>query len=167
MEEWKKHPDYPLYEFSNLGRARRKLLNGEYKILDGSRSSKQPYIQICVARNKRVYLHRMVCQLFNQNPHPGVYTHVLHNDNNIYNNCADNLRWGTQTINMQDRYNAGNYAKGMESHKAILTEQEVREIKKRLANYEWGLSMKLAEEYGVSYTCISWIKTGRSWKHIY
>ena len=64
---------------------------------------------------------------------------------------------GDHTLNMRDRS-----AKGRAPlHKAKLTENQVSEIKRRLALGELGVS--LAKQFRVSPTAISRINTGRSW----
>ncbi len=48
-------------------------------------------------------------------------------------------------------------------HKNHLTEEEVKEIKKILENYSWGLIRRLAKEYGVSPVTINDIKLKKTW----
>ena len=56
--------------------------------------------------------------------------------------------------------------RGEDHGMAILTETEVREIKRALAAGYHGIGVALARQYGVSPLTISAIKTGRIWKHI-
>lgn len=53
---------------------------------------------------------------------------------------------------------------GSANHRAKLTEPQVREIKRRLANGERG--RHLAAEFGVHESIVSEIKSGRRWRHV-
>lgn len=53
---------------------------------------------------------------------------------------------------------------GEKHPRALLTEEQVIEIKKKLKNGQKGVA--LAKEYNVSKETISTIKTGRNWSHV-
>jgi hypothetical protein len=163
-EVWKQHEEYPHVEFSNLGNARKLRKNGEYKLLHKTHSKRQPYHQINAQAGVRLYVHRETCKLFNPNPHPEQYTHVLHNNHDRYDNRAKNLRWGTQKQNMQDRFEAGHYLKGFGHCNAKLTPANVFEILFMRA-YTNVTQRELAPYYGIHQSTISYITTGRTWGH--
>ncbi len=71
---------------------------------------------------------------------------------------------GTQKENVQDRYDRGRavHLRGEEHGMAKLTEEKVREIRKRISNGE--SRRPLAKEFGVSTFGIGWAVKG--WKHV-
>lgn len=81
-------------------------------------------------------------------------------------NCCrlSHLFIGTVADNNEDRKSKGKYALGASVHNAKLSEEQVREIKRRL-----GIGAKkkpLAREFGVNPRCIDFIATGRNWGHV-
>jgi hypothetical protein len=166
QEQWKSLPEYPEVEVSNLGNTRKTTRHGKLIELKQSWCQRQRYKQVNICTGKKAYVHRLVCGLFNHNPEPEQFGSVLHRNNDCHDNRAENLYWGNQYQNMQDRFKAGGYAKGEDTHQAKLTNEQVREIKRQLRKPYWGIGTRLAEAYGVHLTVISWIKMGRSWKHI-
>ena len=97
MEIWKDVPDYDNYEISNLANIR----NKKTKYLFKSKSPKQRYIQILLSKNnknKSVALHRLVAQVFIENPENK--SDVNHIDGNKRNNSVENLEWVTHSENM-------------------------------------------------------------------
>lgn len=166
MEEvWKSHEEYPHVEFSNLGNARKMLRKGRYKTLNTSHCGAQPYKQVNVAAGKKLYVHREVCRLFNPNPNPSEYTHVLHNNHDRHDNRAENLRWGTQAINMQDRLNAGHYSKGFGHNMAKLTNLDVFTIRWLWA-HQAATQSEIASYFAIKPCTISFITRGKTWKHL-
>lgn len=73
---------------------------------------------------------------------------------------------GTHTDNMQDmlRKGRGNKPAGERHHAAVLSEEQVREIRRRRLGGERGVD--LAREFGVTPTAVWCIAKGRSWKHV-
>lgn len=87
QEEWKPILDYPDYEVSNLGNARRN--NKLLKPLNH-----KGYYRICLCNNgkeKRMRIHRLVACAFL--PNPDNLLEVDHIDRNKANNIVTNLRW--------------------------------------------------------------------------
>lgn len=92
--------------------------------------------------------------------------HVLHKcDNRRCCNPA-HLYIGTNADNMRDKVERNRCVglKGEQNGSAILTENDVRAILKRLSNGE--SCVAIAASYGVSGVLISAIRTGKSWKHV-
>ena len=73
------------------------------------------------------------------------------------------LYLGDQLDNCSDMRNQGHTLVGEKNSMAKLTNEQVREIKKRLA---FESCASLGREYGVSTTCISDIQVGRYWATI-
>lgn len=165
MEVWKQHEEFPHIEFSNQGSARKLLRNGEYKTLNPTHSRNQPYLQINAAAGKKLYLHREVCKLFNPNPNPTEYKFVLHNNHDCHDNRAENLRFGTQQQNMADRLEAGHYRRGFGHNMAKLSNLDVFTIRWLWA-HQAATQSEIAKYFGIKPCTISFITTGRSWKHL-
>lgn len=108
-------------------------------------------------------VHVLVCTAFHGERPEGLL--ALHADDNRLNNLPDNLYWGTGKQNGKDAYNNGRCnAKGSCNGAAKFTEDDVIEIKKRLAKGETQIS--LAREFNVSKTAIWDIKAEKNWKEV-
>jgi hypothetical protein len=104
MEEWK--IVFEKYEISNFGNCRKKLNNGNYKIVKGSllsstasKTYKIRYFQL-IRDGKRInYLfHHLVAKCFiGERPEGLVIDHI---DRDSLNNNVSNLRYITQKENM-------------------------------------------------------------------
>jgi hypothetical protein len=114
---------FETYEVSNLGNVRRKLLNGEYKILKCSilnRGGGYKYFQTNREKKRINYLvHHLVAKLFiGERPENLVIDHI---DRNPMNNNVSNLRYITQKENCcnTDKYREDIEAEGKERNKLI------------------------------------------------
>ena len=165
MEVWKTHKEYPHVEFSNMGNVRKLLPNGEYKMYKPTHCNAQPYKQVNVKAGVKLYVHRETCKLFNHNPDPARFTHVLHNNHNRHDNRAENLRFGDQQQNMQDRLEAGHYSRGFGHNMAKLSNLDIFEIR-WLWEYRAATQKEIASYFDIKQCTISFITTGRSWKHL-
>jgi len=106
-------------------------------------------------------IHRIVCTTF-KGPMGGL--EVRHLDGDKENNSSENLEWGTQKDNADDRERHGKTARGENNRGGgnKLTMAEAKEIKAHLAS---GLTHKfIASKYGVSIALVSFIKSGREWR---
>ena len=114
-------------------------------------------------------LHRLVAEAFIENPEDK--PEVNHIDGNKLNNTPENLEWVSSKDNKRHAILAGKYKnlgknspKGEDSKKAKLTENQVKEIRKRVAGGEF--KRAIAREYGVSDTLVRFIVERKTWKHI-
>ena len=86
--------------------------NGLVKSLQTNRILKpsgKRYHTLTLCKNKKlkyVRVNRLVAQAFIENPNN--YPIVMHKDNDTFNNCVDNLQWGTYSENNNHAYQSGN-----------------------------------------------------------
>lgn len=164
-EIWKIIPGYEkIYVISNHGRVKR--LKGfkakEDRIL--SWNWHKGYLMVTLCKNNqhnRIMVHIMVAKLFV--PNPCHYSQVCHKDNNPSNPSFENLKWGTQSINIRDAHEQRRMG-GEKHHNSILNIKKVRKIKEALAKGE--TLTTLSRKYCVGKCCISNIKTGKTWKFV-
>ena len=92
--------------------------------------------------------------------------HVCHRCDNPPCVSPNHLFLGTRSDNMQDMLSKGrgNKTRGSEHANAKLTETDIPVIRERLANNE--KDSDIAKDYGIKPRAISYIKNGRTWKHI-
>lgn len=100
-------------------------------------------------------VHRIVLEAF-VGPRPDGYE-CRHLDGNPFNNALSNLQWGTHEENCQDTRKMNRYA-------VTLTEEQVREIRKRRATGESRKSVAAA--FGTSPQNVHSIVSRLSWKHV-
>lgn len=107
------------------------------------------------------YVHRLTAEAYVPNPqnHPV----VNHDDGNKENCHYTNLIWSTYSENNQHAYDTGLKPRGEGQYKAILTEENVREIK-RLGKY--ATFQEIADKYGVSKATIRDVLIGKTWRTI-
>lgn len=104
--------------------------------------------------------HVLVAETF-IGPRPFEAAHVRHLDGDPANDDPGNLKWGTAKENGEDTVRHGRSTRGTKNTQAKITEDQVREIKRRLAGGESG--SELAKEFGLKQPTISNIKTGATW----
>lgn len=108
-------------------------------------------------------VHRIVAKAFLPPPLPG-QTLVRHLDGNPGNNRVDNLKWGTQSDNMQDCVRHGRTLKGLKNSNAKLTDDLVKAaIIFCKAGYSYSA---LAQFLGVSPETVRRAVTGEQWGHV-
>ena len=164
MEEvWKDIPGYEgRYQASNQGRIRSvdrvipwgrggsRFING--KVLKPAGQKTTPHLRVVLGHGAPgSTVHSLIALTF-IGPCPSGQE-VRHLDGNPLNNCVDNLAYGTRRENILDVLRIGKAWRAR-------TEKQAKEIKDRLKKGERGVD--LAKEYGVSQSCISAIKCGRS-----
>jgi hypothetical protein len=138
------------------------------------------YAVVCLCRAghaARHLVHRLVLEAF-IGPRPEGMQ-CRHLDGDPTNNRPANLRWGTPAENGADAVRLGEKASGDrhglrlhpescprgERHgQARLTEKAVRAILQLLASGE--KQAALARVFGVSEMTISYIHTGKTWRHV-
>lgn len=179
-ESWRSVKGYEeIYTISDLGHIKR-IISGS-----GTHTNKilKPqinifgYLQITLCKNgyrKTLKLHRLVLEAFIRNcPNE---MECLHVDGNRCNNKLINLRWGTKSENAQDAIRHGTFSRlnsyGINNKMSKLTDDKVRSILQLLQSGKNGhpgikwLQKEIAVLFNVHQTTISYISTGKIWKHI-
>ncbi len=177
MEEiWKDIKDYEgLYQVSNLGRVKsveRIKTIPPNKTYTQKSFIMKPYYHyngypiITLSKNGirfKDVVHRIVAKHFIENPEN--YKYVCHKDDNPLNNKADNLYWGTQQDNMNDKVSKNRQQKGENVKFSKLNNEKIKEIRNM---YEKGkiTHKEIGRIYDISTSCITEIINLKSWKHV-
>jgi hypothetical protein len=121
------------------------------------------YVRVIFRREgttKNKSVHRLVAEAFIGTDDRD----VCHNNGQRHDNRLTNLRYGTHLENMADRTKHGNTLIGTKHWKAILNDDQIVEIRKRLQRGDF--QREIAADYGVQRSAISSISTGANWSHI-
>ena len=175
MEEWRPVTGWEnLYQVSDQGRVRSlprisQCSNGTRRRYPGkllTPTSDGHYYGVLlhdIPRRKRVPVHTLVAQAF-LGPCPEGQE-VRHGPGGKLDNRLVNLSYGTRRQNnTEDKLRDGTLLRGESHPEAKLTEEDVRAIR---ILYAAGVTyMKLAEQFGVSWTNIREIVHRRAWKHV-
>jgi len=146
------------YQISNFGRTRSLPRKGRKlgKVMGYQKAKNFYYLQLSkmregeIVKKECLVIHRAIAVAFVPNPEKKKL--VRHKDGNTDNNRADNLEWycRTEMIRKKRTYQS-----------AKLSKEEVLEIAKLLKNK---ISVrKIAKKYGMKYSAIHCIKTGKHW----
>lgn len=116
-------------------------------------------------RRTRVKTHRVVAELFVDNPNH--YDEVDHLDCNRMNPAASNLQWTTHSENIKRAYARGSHdgrVTGERNPKARLTESLVRQMREE---YRSGGTIKsISDKYGYPYNTTGNAVRGITWQHV-
>lgn len=111
---------------------------------------------------KRVPVHQAVLITF-VGPKPSSKHETRHLDGDKSNNRLSNLCWGTSQENSDDMLRLGERQLGEDRPNALLTEEQVREIRRMKAR---GMSSRqIAPKFGVGHRYIAAVCIGEYWKH--
>jgi hypothetical protein len=158
-KEWRTLDWLPGYEVSEDGDVRN-LVSG--RILRGCRHPRGYRQHSRLGAEKRTLkAHRLVCEAWHGTA-PEEKPFVAHNDGNPSNNHYTNLRWATAKENQDDRAKHGTHNRGERSATALLTWDNVREIRRQFTGAR-GQITRLSEEFGVSVATTSRVLNGTSW----
>ena len=163
IEYWKRVPNCPRFEVSNLGRVRGlDPKKGEVTIRSQCAVS-HGYLVVNLqyedGTRKSEPVHSLVCRTFHGERPAGM--DCCHNNGDNRDNRASNLRWDTRKANLNDQRIHGTFA----WHGNMkLNEKDVLEIVRRIDAGETLNS--LAAEYGVAHGVISGINLGNYWPSV-
>jgi transcriptional regulator len=172
-ELWVEIAGFPGYRVSSLGGVQtRKKNHGAHGYRpDGEWRDKAPGISRRGYRLIRLYkggkgftrfVHRLVLEAF-VGPRPEGLV-GLHGDGDPSNNRLSNIRWSTSIENAADRQRHGRTPRGERHSGSKLTDDEVREIRRRLAAGE--KQSDIARQFGIALSNVGVIRCGRAWSHI-
>lgn len=167
-EIWKSIEEFPGYEISNNGRVRgldRVVYRGEVAICRKGmiltlQKHPQGYSFIKLSRDGKQtlqYVHRLVAAAFLDESSNPLANEVNHKDGNKANNAVENLEWVTRRENVHHATVNGLMGS------AKLTASNVIDIRK--AANDGVLQADIAARYGVCFSAISKIVTGKNWRH--
>ena len=170
--EWKTLSYLSEYEISEYGDVRRVVAcaTGKYKaghMIQGTVYSNGYHAyQLNDDTGKKRYFqtNRIVLEAF-VSPPPSSKHQAAHWDGCKLKNHYTNLRWATSKENHADRRRHGTQSRGETHHTAVLIEDEVRLIRRCVKRKE-KTQRALAEEYGVTPTCIYCVVKRISWRHV-
>lgn len=112
-----------------------------------------------IGKERLVRRHTLMAETFvGPRPHG---QGVRHLDGDPSNDNPRNLAWGTQKENMADAIRHGTTQRATRK-RAKLTEEQVREIKRRPSE----TTRALGAEFGISPTVITEIRSGRAWRWV-
>lgn len=110
-------------------------------------------------KSKTVRVHTLVLTAFIGPCPDGM--ECCHEDGNRANNCLENLRWGTDQSNIDDRERHGNTARGERNGRAKISPEDVLEIKKLRGQ---GMPFrKIARKFGLVHRQIIRIVNEEAW----
>jgi hypothetical protein len=140
------------------GYAVRKL---RVSVLGGKR-----YLAVSLVRDGKKYripVHKLVAECYlPAKPSKGAV--VRHLNGNSFDNSYLNLAWGSRQDDANDRILHRTTAKGVQNHFARLSEEIVREIRKRYWSGE--STTRIAEQFCLSQRHVRNIAFGRCWRHV-
>ena len=183
MENWRNVVGFEgIYAVSDKGRVKSlpRLCRNKYglccpvreKILKGTRSGGYVSVGLRPIGGKRedhavtFGVHRLVLLAFIGPCPEGM--ECRHLDGNGENNDLNNLCWGTDQENMNDRERHGMTFRGSRCTRAKLTEEDIPVIRRRLAEARgaWGSMSAIARDYEVDTASIRDIRDKRTWAHV-
>ena len=168
-EKWVGIDGWP-YEVSDLGRVRRATPAPRTRpgfVLKQSEDG-NGYLRVGLRRDgarlqKKFFVAVLVAEAFLGKRAPGKT--VNHINGRKPDNRAENLEWVTRSENQKHAYATGLQGKGQDHGMARLSDEDVREIRRRYAARECS-QQALANEYMVSQALVSQITRGKIWTHV-
>lgn len=151
-----------LYKVSNLGRVFG-IKRGRYLRATKEESG---YHSVCLSASgetKKFRLNVLVLSTF-CGPPPFDGAQAAHNNGNPSDNTLRNLRWASPVENQADVDRHGRRCRGVDVFGAVLTEADVKEIRRRVSLGE--RNRPLADTFGVSISTIHLIRHNRIWRHV-
>lgn len=177
-EQWIVVDEFPNYEVSNTGMLRNKLTMKLIKlIINAGGYCQYGFRNISGEKPHTKCVHRYIAKAFI--PNPLNLPQVNHIDGNKTNNHIDNLEWVTASRNKKHAYDIGlcerskvacrntinKINKGETNHNAKWTNEQIREIREKLAN---GIHVSvIMSDYNMSYSNVYKIKARTLWNHVH
>lgn len=171
-ERWAVIPSFPAYSASTHGRIKRHAIinggGGSVRIPSGcltQRALPTGHRQVTISMDNKprtLLVHRLVAEAFLERPAEKEF--VCHRDDDPTNNHISNLYWGDRHDNTQDMMRLDGQCKGAEVASAKLTDDAVRLIRARVEAGE--RQHKVAADFGISQSNVSFIVKRQTWGHV-
>lgn len=121
------------------------------------------YGQVSLGHNNTIFVHRLVAEIYLENPNG--YSYINHINNDRLDNRVENLEWCTTQMNIEHCILQRRHSHGEIHGMAKLKECDVLVIKKLIK--ENNLSQRqIAKKFNVSKYAIYCIKIGKTWKYL-
>ncbi|WP_329168361.1 NUMOD4 motif-containing HNH endonuclease [Streptomyces sp. NBC_01267] len=160
-EQWRAIPEYPGYTVSSEGSVRGadgtplKL----WKSGAGYRS-----VGLCSPDGRAIeYVHRLVTRVFH-GPAPAGRNDASHINGVRTDNRAANLLWESRSENIARTAGHGTMLIGERANGAVLTADDVREIRRRASGEETYVA--IARDYPVTRHMVGLIVRRQRWRHV-
>lgn len=168
IEIWREIPGYEgLYSISNMARVRRDSSYKQYgkDLIKNHIKNFHGYYHVVLSKkavHKTFRVHHLMAMCFMGHREKGI--EVNHMDGDKSNNRLSNLEFVTRKQNIQHAMHMGLVPKGERHSNSKLTDEYVREIRKKYLSGMSIVSMSL--EYGVSAKAISCVVNNKTWCHV-
>jgi hypothetical protein len=162
-EEWRAISAFPGYEVSDHGRIRWHGWRLRKAVID---AKGYPRVSFWInGKSRQIYVHKLVAEAF-LGPRPEGMV-VRHGPLGNMIPALANLKYGTPVENEADKAEHGTKVVGMRHHSNKLTEDQVKEIRRRHIPRDpvHGLNA-IARELNVSVKTVQAIVLRKIWKHI-
>lgn len=162
MARWATVAEFPDYEVSDDGRVRR-VTRGRHTHVGRELTpyvTNKGYFVVCPSGVRRS-VHRLVATAFLPNPleHP----QVNHINGTPADNRAENLYWGTQSQNLQDRARHGRQPRALTGWARTIGMDQARAMRAEYTGAR-GEIARLADKYGVSPYVAGYIVRGQTYR---
>jgi hypothetical protein len=164
-EVWKDISGWPFHQVSNLGRVRvlpggtvhsRCIIETELRKLTKHTNG---YLEISGGGKTHLVHHLVLNEFDGSRPFGHECSHF--NGDRSDNRWPENIAWKTHEENCEDRIRHGTHPSRERNPNSKLTESDVNDIRSRPGYY--GVNTQLAEQYGVSHSTISIIRSNKTW----
>lgn len=169
MANWKTIKGYSSYEVSDEGNVRRRVKAHYFEAgrpvkaqINSGNGYRCFWLVSDEGEKKFVRANRLVAIAFLGDP-PTPKHQVAHNDGSRTNDQIANLRWATSKENHFDKRRHGTHQARAAHPRALLTEEQVTEIRQRYTG-EYGQVSSLAREYGMSIPAMWQVCKRRNWQ---
>lgn len=107
VKKWKVHKNYPGYRISRDG----EVFTEKRKRMKAITKNEKGYCTVALVdrqgANRKMFVHRLVAELYVDNPDKLMFQYVNHKDGNPSNNKDTNLEWCTKKQNAQHAVDTG------------------------------------------------------------
>ena len=108
--------------------------------------------------------HRLSCEMAYGPPPTPLHTDAAHTCHTRACLNPRHLRWATRKENMLDKRRDGTHPQGERHGMCKLTENDVREIRRQVA--DGTMQSVLADQYKMSRAAVCLIVSGKNWSHV-